>query len=170
MPAFVLDRNGTARWLNAAAIQAFGDRCGEHYSAVVAPEARRIVAEQFRRKILGTARTTSYEAVLVDSDERRRPVEIDSVRLEDQGELVGVFGLVDLDRDAERTSVRAPHLTPRQREVLMLLARGRSTTQISEQLHLSRETVRNHVRGVLRALGAHSRLEAVARARSARIV
>jgi DNA-binding CsgD family transcriptional regulator len=31
-------------------------------------------------------------------------------------------------------------------------------------LHVSRETVRNHVRHVLRELGAHSRLEAVARA------
>jgi DNA-binding NarL/FixJ family response regulator len=31
-------------------------------------------------------------------------------------------------------------------------------------LHLSKETVRNHVRNILRELGAHSRLMAVARA------
>ena len=37
-----------------------------------------------------------------------------------------------------------------------------ATDQIAATLHLSRETVRNYVRQVLRALGAHSRLEAVA--------
>jgi DNA-binding NarL/FixJ family response regulator len=39
------------------------------------------------------------------------------------------------------------------------------TTQIAEALQLSRETVRNHVRHLLNALGASSRLEAVAVAR-----
>jgi DNA-binding NarL/FixJ family response regulator len=54
------------------------------------------------------------------------------------------------------------HLTPRQAEVLELLERGRSTSQIAEELQLSTETVRNHIRLLLRAVGAHSRLEAVA--------
>ena len=52
-------------------------------------------------------------------------------------------------------------LTPRQEEVLRLLAAGRSTDEIAAELHLARETVRNHVRAVLRAVGAHTRLEAV---------
>jgi DNA-binding NarL/FixJ family response regulator len=60
------------------------------------------------------------------------------------------------------------HLTPRQAQVLRLLERGRSTAQIAEELGLSRETVRNHIRRLLRALGASSRLEAVALARRAR--
>jgi LuxR family maltose regulon positive regulatory protein len=55
-------------------------------------------------------------------------------------------------------------LTPRQQEVLQLLGQGASTEDIASMLHVSRETVRNHVRHVLRELGAHSRLEAVARA------
>jgi DNA-binding NarL/FixJ family response regulator len=46
--------------------------------------------------------------------------------------------------------------------VLRLLEQGRSTSQIAEELHLSIETVRNHIRHILRALGVHSRLEAVA--------
>jgi len=80
--------------------------------------------------------------------------------------VVGVFGQVtDL--------VETPHahpelsLTPRQAEVLELLERGRSTNQIGDELHLSIETVRNHVRNILRAVGAHSRLEAVAIAHGA---
>ena len=46
-----------------------------------------------------------------------------------------------------------------------MLEHGRSTRQIAQELHLSQETVRNHVRHVFRALGVHSRLEAVALAR-----
>jgi DNA-binding NarL/FixJ family response regulator len=61
--------------------------------------------------------------------------------------------------------VDAERLTPRQLEVLQLLARGITTDGIAADLHLSRETVRNHVRAVLERLGATSRLEAVAFAR-----
>jgi DNA-binding NarL/FixJ family response regulator len=58
-----------------------------------------------------------------------------------------------------------PSLTPRQSEILRLLERGKSTDQIAAELHLSKETVRNHIRHMLQALGVHSRLEAVALAR-----
>jgi DNA-binding NarL/FixJ family response regulator len=54
--------------------------------------------------------------------------------------------------------------------VLRLLQRGFSTSQIATELHLSTETVRNHVRHLLRALGVHSRIEAVAAARRAHII
>ena len=64
----------------------------------------------------------------------------------------------------EDASTPPAHLTPRQAEVLRLLA-GRSTKQIAHELHLSPETVKNHVRHLLRALGVNSRLEAVAAAR-----
>ena len=42
-----------------------------------------------------------------------------------------------------------------------MLEHGRSTRQIAQELHLRTETVRNHIRHMLRALGVHSRLEAV---------
>jgi DNA-binding NarL/FixJ family response regulator len=58
-------------------------------------------------------------------------------------------------------------LTPRQAEVLALLERGHTTKQIAEELHLSIETVRNHVKRLLGTLGAHTRLEAVAIAHEA---
>jgi len=78
--------------------------------------------------------------------------------------VIGVFGQVtDVVEEPQ------PHpdlrLTPRQAEVLRLLERGRSTQQIADELQLSRETVRNHVRHLLHAMGASSRLEAVAVAR-----
>ena len=54
--------------------------------------------------------------------------------------------------------------------MLRLLEHGRSTRQIAAELHLSTETVRNHVRGVLRALHVNSRLEAVTVARRDHLV
>ena len=80
-----------------------------------------------------------------------------------------MFGLLQPVHVRERTEVAAV-LTPRQAEVLHLLAAGASTSQIQETLQLSRETVRNHIRHLLRALGAHSRLEAVAFARRSGLI
>lgn len=53
-------------------------------------------------------------------------------------------------------------LTPREREVLTLLASGLSTAPIAERLCISPRTVRNHVNSILGKLGVHTRLEAVA--------
>jgi DNA-binding NarL/FixJ family response regulator len=52
-------------------------------------------------------------------------------------------------------------LTPRQREILKLLARGRTNAEIGAALFISQATVRNHVHHILQKLDAHSRLEAV---------
>jgi DNA-binding NarL/FixJ family response regulator len=75
-----------------------------------------------------------------------------------------MFGQVKPQADIQPSSAHHA-LTPRQAEVLRLLEHGRSTDQIADELHLSRETVRNHIRHILQALGVHSRLEAVAVAR-----
>lgn len=52
-------------------------------------------------------------------------------------------------------------LTDREREILALLTSGSGNPAIAEQLHLSVNTVRNYVQGILTKLGAHSKLEAV---------
>jgi DNA-binding NarL/FixJ family response regulator len=53
-------------------------------------------------------------------------------------------------------------LTAREREVLQLLADGKSTAGLADSLVVSPATARNHVQSIMRKLGAHSRLEAVA--------
>jgi DNA-binding NarL/FixJ family response regulator len=93
-------------------------------------------------------------------------VELSAVPLINGERIVGVFGLIE-GSPAETAAAPHPHLTPRQVEVLRLLEQGRSTKQIAAELHLSNETVRNPVRRLFRALGVHSRLEAVAAARAA---
>ena len=56
-------------------------------------------------------------------------------------------------------------LSPRQREVLALLADGASVDAIASRLSLEPTTVRNHVSAILHRLGCHSQLQAVAAAR-----
>ncbi len=55
-------------------------------------------------------------------------------------------------------------LTDREREILTLLAKGWSNRIIASELFLSLNTIRNHIQSILRKLGSHSKLEAVATA------
>jgi len=166
VPSYVIDQAGVIRWLNSAARNIIGDARGKQFTSVVSPEDTRRAREIFARKIVGNETVTDNGVAIVDTDGARLAVEISSVPLRRGEHVVGVFGQVT-------EMVEAPHphpdlhLTPRQSEVLELLERGRSTNQIAAELHLSIETVRNHIRHLLRAVGAHSRLEAVAIAHGA---
>jgi DNA-binding NarL/FixJ family response regulator len=51
-------------------------------------------------------------------------------------------------------------LTPRQREVLMMIADGKSNRQIAERMNLLTTTVKHHVKEILKRLGASNRTEA----------
>lgn len=164
VPSYVIDRVGIVRWMNEAAREVVGDRVGRQFTAVVAPEDTRRARDLFARKILGNTKVTDAPVTVVDSDGGRVAVEISSVPLRRGEHVIGVFGQVSNVLEEPHAHPELP-LTPRQAEVLKLLELGRSTTQIAEELHVSRETVRNHVRHLLHALGASSRLEAVALAR-----
>jgi DNA-binding NarL/FixJ family response regulator len=61
-----------------------------------------------------------------------------------------------------RPAATGSDLTRRELEVLRMLADGRSTSAIVDELVLSVHTVRNHIRNILAKLNAQSRLEAVA--------
>jgi PAS domain S-box-containing protein len=162
VPAYVIDRHGTIRWINRAAEELFGDVRGRHMTYALAPEERRRGRELFARNLLGPPEGSDNRGVLLDADGERFTAELSAVPLASGGHVIGVFGQVkDVERDRPP---RAPHpaLTPRQTDVLRLLEQGRSTKQIANDLHLSPETVRNHVRHLLRTLGVHTRLEAVA--------
>lgn len=169
VPAYVIDKHGVIRWVNAAGRRVVGDVRGKQFTSVCAPEETRRAREVFAQKIAGTADVTDAEVVLVQDDGDRIAVEVSSVPLYAGGRIIGVFGqLVHVDEEPDRPL--HPHLTPRQAEILRLLERGHSTNQIASELHLSLETVRNHIRHLLRALGVHSRLEAVAVARHGDVV
>ena len=61
-------------------------------------------------------------------------------------------------------------LTPREREVLILIARGRSSAQIAHELVISPRTVSTHVQHILAKLGVDNRTQAAAVAHRAGIV
>lgn len=165
VPSYVLDDYGIIRWINPAAERLVGNVRGKHFTSVVAPEERSRAQDAFAKKVFGTVKSTDNADVFVlDEQGNRFLVEVNSVQLRRGDRVVGVFGQVDHEPSSEPVATHSA-LTPRQSEILRLLEQGRSTEQIAEELHLSRETVRNHVRHILRALGVHSRLEAVALAR-----
>lgn len=96
-----------------------------------------------------------------------------AIRSVDSGELV--FGAAVAQRVAAYFSGRAPsadapafpQLTEREREVLDLLAAGRSNPQIAQSLFLSPKTVRNNVSNIFAKLQVADRSEAIVRARDA---
>ena len=161
VPAYAVDRFGIVRWLNSAAKKIVGDIRGKQQSSVVVPEMAREAKESFLRKMMGTEKSTDATAVVVDPGGERVEVEISSVAIHEGHRIVGVFGLVRHHKKSAQQTVH-PHLTPRQNQVLHLLSHGHSTSQIAAELHLSVDTVRNHIRRMLRTLGAHSRIEALA--------
>ena len=72
--------------------------------------------------------------------------------------------VVHTEQAAPRDHGRPPHLTPRESQVLHLLADGRPVKQIARQLQMSVHTCRGHVRSLLSKLEVHSQLAAVVQA------
>jgi DNA-binding CsgD family transcriptional regulator len=67
---------------------------------------------------------------------------------------------------AQRAEAAPGALTPREQEILALVAQGRSNGEIARQLYISAKTVSVHVSNILAKLGASGRTEAAALARS----
>jgi DNA-binding NarL/FixJ family response regulator len=64
-----------------------------------------------------------------------------------------------------RSAPAQQSLTARQYEVLQLLADGLPAKVIATRLGVTEATIRTHIRAILVALGTHSQLEAIAKAR-----
>ena len=91
---------------------------------------------------------------------------IDAVRRVAAGDTVftpGLAGLVlgEFRRMAEGGPEPEPdnELTPRETEILKMVAKGLSYKQIADRLVLSHRTVQNHVQNTLRKLQMHNRVE-----------
>ena len=169
LPAYVIDRNGTLRWANRAGLELFGDRVGQPYTSLVSYDSRKRVEAQFVREVV-CGEATSYTATVIDTRGERCEMRVLSVPLRRLDRtIVGVFGVAFARHTSPgeqiARTVDAVQLTPRQTEVLGLLAEGLTTEAIANRLGVAVETARNHIRAVLRSLGAHSRLEAVVEGR-----
>jgi DNA-binding NarL/FixJ family response regulator len=65
-------------------------------------------------------------------------------------------------RKADAASIKNLHLTNREREVLLCMARGLNNEKIAGSLAISPETVKTHVQRILHKFGLDNRMEAVA--------
>ena len=97
---------------------------------------------------------------------------LDAVRRVHSGEAVYTPGLAGLvlgeyrrlsaeDGQARGGAEKAPELTPRETEVLRLVAKGLAYKQIARRLTISHRTVQNHVQNTLTKLHLHNRVELV---------
>jgi DNA-binding CsgD family transcriptional regulator len=165
VPAYVVDRHRRVRWQNAASIELVGDLRGRLDGSVLAPADLPRARSAFLRKQRGASHT-ELEVSVARPDGTRVRVAVNSVPLKNAGgAMIGSFGLVQVLGEIDPSFERAPRLSRRERETLTLLAAGYSTPQMAQQMNITTETVRNHVKGVLRGLDASSRVEAVAKAR-----
>lgn len=91
-----------------------------------------------------------------------------SLLLSDRKNLQTGWGMVrpgDTEAKPDRLAMgcalvgRQHDLTAREQEVLMLLAQGRNRSAISDELTLSKETVKTHIRNIYRKMGIHSQQE-----------
>lgn len=165
VPIYVVDAAGTLRWANRATTKLIGKRCGQSYLSFIADDSRDRAKDHFARKIVGGF-PTAYDLAVVDQAGRRVPLRVRGAPLRSGGSVVGILGLAVPASDGLAIPARDDRpLTPRQVEILRLLAEGASTAAISAELGVAVDTVRNHLRGLFHRLDAHTRLEAVAAAR-----
>jgi PAS domain S-box-containing protein len=171
VPASLHDVRGRFVHVNAAAERASGlsaaQLLGGHFTDLLPDEVRPKVEAQFRRAV-ERGEPTDFETVFIDAGGQLRGVRAQHLPLRSGDEIVGILILAFDVREPPPEPVGVasePRLTPRQREILDLIASGLSTSEIAKKLTISTETVRNHVRSVLRELHVHTRLEAIASAR-----
>jgi PAS domain S-box-containing protein len=182
------DADGVVTTWNARAETVYGwsreEAVGRHISDLTVPDEGRATAEEVMAAIQrGEAWQGSFRVCRKDGSVFTAYVK-DSPIHDSEGQLIGIVGcsieIADPDlAQAVRSLIsdnnnHGPHgrrtrtLSPREREVLALLARGLTGEQIAERLVLSPETVRTHIRNAREKLGASTRVEAVTMALLAR--
>jgi DNA-binding CsgD family transcriptional regulator len=142
--------------------------------------AARVWARQGRRARVAYARFREADALLRSgggpaaaqeplTDAYSIAASLGAGRLLEQVEALARRGRVDIGGDAVDHALDARvdgfRLTDREREVLMLVAKGRTNRQIAEALFISAKTASVHVSNILTKLGVTNRGEAAAEAR-----
>jgi DNA-binding CsgD family transcriptional regulator len=160
--SFVVDRAGVVRWASRSTLADLGDRIGESWTSLFDEEQVRKIRETVERALeAGESAELTIEVKEKDGRVDRRDVSIAPLR--GGGSVLGVFGIAGAGRVHPRAiaSAAGTGLTARQLEVLQLLAEGRSTAQIADELVISETTVRNHIAHELARLGVHTRVQAL---------
>jgi PAS domain S-box-containing protein len=172
------DADGVVTTWNSRAEALYGwgrkEAVGRHIMELTVPDESRRTAEEI---IAALQRGSSWQGtfrVRRKDGTRFTAFVKDAPILDGDGRLVGIVGvsieigdpeLAEAVRSARGGSAQSARrtraLSPREREVLALLARGLTGEQVAERLVLSPETVRTHIRNAREKLGASTRVEAV---------
>jgi PAS domain S-box-containing protein len=180
------DADGVVTTWNSRAETLYGwsrdEACGQHVLELMMPAESRRAAESILATLKrgeawqGPFRLRRKDASIITAFVKNSPI------LDDAGVLIGVVGVSIEIADTELATAvralasvdrgpsgrRARTLSPRERQVLGLLAHGLTGEQIAERLVLSPETIRTHIRNAREKLGASTRVEAVTMALIAR--
>ena len=86
------------------------------------------------------------------------------------GNLITPGAIATLLNRRRQTESQRESLTPREKEVLRLMAGGVSSRDIADQLGISYATVRTHIRSLGAKLGVHSKVQAIVKARDLALI
>ncbi len=167
-PMLIVDAERRYVDANAAAALFMRLRRGEilqhHVEEFVPPEGRGGFDEQWRRFLRQGSSPAESSWYFPDAG-TRIPIMVGITTMASGLHLLVVLPWASFD-EAEMVLAddngRGSTLTPREREVLTLLALGRSGEEVAEELFISPETVRTHVQHLRSKLGATTRGHAIA--------
>ena len=131
------------------------------------PQRDRAEAEKRWRAVLRTE-SGSYHgmATAVRGDHSEVDFEFAGRMVQVGGRRVAIYVMLSVGERHPPLGESGPDeraITEREREVVTAIAMGHQTRQIADELHISPETVRTHVRNAMSKLGTHTRAQLVAR-------
>ena len=153
-----------------------GERVLDAAVSVAATLAREIAIEQEvarRLQAIEQQRQRSEQRGLTTDDSRQIYEELLSIASSISDRLVSDRLLVMCDRMAlalEPPAMSGPHLTGRERAVLVEVARGRTNQEIADQLAIMPTTVKTYLQNTMRKLGTRNRVETIQAARRAGVL
>ena len=176
LPAFVPLADGYRALCEAEAARLEGTPEPGHWAAAAEAWARvgmrpaRAYALWRQAQVILSATRARVPSGLLLREAHAIAVELGAAPLRERIEALAVRGRIDLVASSARAAAESPasvrfRLTSREREVLELVAAGRTNRQIAEALFIGEKTAGVHVSNILGKLGAGGRTEAAAIAR-----
>lgn len=166
-PIVLLNDQRRIEEVNDAALTLFDrksdDVIGSSIAETIRPQERAVAAREWEEFLRSGQYSGTRSLLRLDGS----LVEIDfAARLETVGgRRLAIYVAMPHDgtlRPPSSTAATELPLTRRERQIVTMIALGHETPRIADELHISPETVRTHVRNAKSKLGAHTRAQLVA--------